>query len=238
MPIAGLPSDLRGLTIGQISDVHAGTTIKGRQVQRIVDAITPHRPDLIAFTGDMVDQSVERLRRHVAPFAGLGAPLGCFFVTGNHEYYAGPLPWIEEIEKLGFRVLLNEHVIIERGSGRLLLAGVTDLSVGGDVPGHRSDVASSIASAPSADVRVLMAHQPASIDAAVEAGFDLQLSGHTHGGQFPPWKYLVRFHQPYLAGLHKMRDTWIYVNRGAGYWGPPIRLGAPSEVALLTLVDA
>jgi predicted MPP superfamily phosphohydrolase len=238
VPIADLPADLEGLTIGQISDVHAGTTIKKPMVERIVEALAACHPDLIAVTGDLVDQSVARLQSQVAPLAGLRAPLGSFFVTGNHEYYAGAPAWIEELETLGFRVLVNEHVLIERGSARLLLAGVTDLSAGESLPGHASDVSKAMANAPAADVRILLAHQPGTIQAAAAAGFHLQLSGHTHGGQFPPWKYIVRLQQPFTAGLHRNENTWIYVSRGAGYWGPPIRLGAPSEVTLLTLLRA
>ena len=238
VPIDNLPTDLVGLTIGQISDVHAGTTIKKPAVERMVDTLAAHDPDLIAFTGDLVDQSVARLRDDVAPLARLRAPLGCFFVTGNHEYYAGALAWMNEIETLGFRVLVNEHVMIERGSSRLLLAGVTDLSAGDSLQGHASDVSKAVAEAPPANARILLAHQPGTIDAAVAADFDLQLSGHTHGGQFPPWTYIVRLQQPYVAGLHRRNNTWIYVSRGAGYWGPPIRLGAPPEVTLLTLERA
>ncbi len=235
VPLGDLPPDLDGLTIGQISDVHAGTTIKRRQIERIVEALAPHQPDLIALTGDLADQSVERLRPHVEPLARLRAPLGCFFVTGNHEYYAGVGPWLNEVRRLGFRTLLNEHVVIQRGSGRIVLAGTTDLSAGQETEGHASDVGKALAEAPDG-LRILLAHQPGTIEAAEAAGVDLQLSGHTHGGQFPPWKYVVSLHQPYAAGLHRRGNTWIYVNRGAGYWGPPIRLGAPSEVTLLTLV--
>ena len=127
---------------------------------------------------------------------------------------------------------------IDRGGGRLAVAGATDFSAGELVPGHESDPAGALAGSDGADVRILLAHQPRSIEAASRAGCHLQLSGHTHGGQFVPWKYAVRLQQPFLAGLHKVRGTWIYVHRGTGYWGPPLRLGAPSEIAVLTLVQA
>ena len=134
-------------------------------------------------------------------------------------------------------VLLNEHRLIRRGSGRLVLAGVTDHGAGAMVPDHTSDPDGAIRDAPEADVRILLAHQPISVH---EAGgrFDLQLSGHTHGGQFVPWKYFIRLQQPYLAGLHDHESTWIYVSRGTGYWGPPVRLSASSEITHITLRTA
>ena len=238
VPIDSLPQALDGFRIVQFSDVHAGPTIKRPQVQAIVDQIEKLEADLIACTGDLADRSVSQLNYDVAPLAQLKARHGCFFVTGNHEYYAGAEAWIEALKKLGFEVLLNQHRILEHGEGRILLAGVTDYNAGEILPHHTSDPQAAVAQAPPAQVRILLAHQPRSIDAAVGAGFDLQLSGHTHGGQFPPWKYIVPLQQPYLAGLHKRARTWVYVNRGAGYWGPPLRLGAPAEIALITLRKA
>ena len=238
VPIDSLPQALDGFRIVQFSDVHAGPTIKRPQVQAIVDQIEKLAADLITCTGDLADRTVSQLADDVAPLAQLKAPHGCFFVTGNHEYYAGAEAWIEALKKLGFEVLLNQHRILEHGDGRILLAGVTDFNAGEILPHHTSDPRAAIAQAPRAQVRILLAHQPRSIDAAVKAGFDLQLSGHTHGGQFPPWKYIVTLQQPYLKGLHKRARTWVYINRGAGYWGPPLRLGAPAEIALITLKKA
>lgn len=224
-----LPPELEGLRIVQFSDIHAGPTIRKPQVEAIAAAIGELDADLIVFTGDLVDGSVEDLRPHVAPLARLRAPLGCFFITGNHEYYSGVDEWIAEAGRLGFTVLLNEHRLL--CEGRLLLAGVTDIG---------SDPASDPQAALGADpppgaLRLLLAHQPRSVFAAAEAGYHLQLSGHTHGGQFVPWTYFVPLQQPYIEGLHRHDQTWVYVNRGAGYWGPPIRVGAPSEISLLTL---
>ena len=238
VPVADLPADLVGLRIVQISDLHVGPTIKGPFVERLVSRVRELRPDLIAFTGDLADGSVERLGPHTAALARLTAPLGVYFCTGNHEYYSGVEGWTEQARRLGFDVLINEARHIDRGGGRLAVAGATDFSAGELVPGHESDPAGALAGSDGADVRILLAHQPRSIEAASRAGCHLQLSGHTHGGQFVPWKYAVRLQQPFIAGLHKVRDTWIYVHRGTGYWGPPLRLGAPSEIALLTLVRA
>ena len=238
VPIANLPSALVGLRIVQISDLHVGPTIKGPFVERVVARVNQLQPDLIAFTGDLADGSVERLAPHTAPLAKLTAPLGVYFCTGNHEYYSGVDSWTEQARRLGFDVLLNEGRQIDCGDARIALAGATDFSAGELVPDHASDPAKALAASTGADVRILLAHQPRSIEAASQAGCHLQLSGHTHGGQFAPWKYAIPLQQPYVAGLHKFRDTWIYVHRGTGYWGPPLRLGAPSEIALLTLTRA
>lgn len=236
VPIAGLPAALDGFTIAQLSDIHVGPTIKRPYLQRIVERVNTLGADAIAITGDLVDGKVPELREHTAPLGALRAPHGVYVVTGNHEYYAGAHAWIDELRRLGLRVLLNEHVTIERDDATLLLAGVTDFSAGHFDPAHRSDPKAALAGAPAdATVRVLLAHQPRSAVAAAEAGFDLQLSGHTHGGQFLPWNLFVPMQQPYVAGLHRHRDMWVYVSRGTGYWGPPKRFGAPSEITRIRL---
>lgn len=231
VPIRDLPADLAGLRIVQLSDLHVGPTIRRPFVDAVVDAANALAPDLVAVTGDVADGFVPELRDHVAPLARLRAPLGSFFVTGNHEYYWDPRGWTRELERLGLAVLSNEHRLLVRGRGRLLLAGVTDLSAG-------PDPQAALAGAPESDVRVLLAHQPRSAYAASAAGFDLQLSGHTHGGQFFPFNLLVRLFQPFVAGLHRLEEMWLYVSRGTGYWGPPLRLGAPSEITLIELTAA
>ena len=238
VPIANLPNALVGLRIVQISDLHVGPTIKAPFVERVVARVNELQPDLIVFTGDLADGTVERLATHTASLAELTAPLGLYFCTGNHEYYSGVESWTEQARRLGFDVLVNESRQIDCGSGRIVLAGVTDFSAGELVPDHASDPAKALAASDGADVRILLAHQPRSIEAASQANCHLQLSGHTHGGQFVPWKYVVSLQQPYVAGLHKFRDTWIYIHRGTGYWGPPLRLGVPSEIAVLTLSRA
>ncbi|HSV34877.1 MAG TPA: metallophosphoesterase, partial [Ramlibacter sp.] len=235
--IPGLPAPLAGFTIVQISDIHVGPTIRHRYVEGIVEAVNRLQPDLVAITGDLVDGSVAELAAQVAPLGRLVSRHGSFFVTGNHEYYSGVGPWLAELKRLGIRVLLNEHVVIERDSAQLVLAGVADFSAGYFEESHRSDPQAALAGAPnSAGARVLLAHQPRSAPAAASAGFDLQLSGHTHGGQFLPWTYFVRFQQPFTAGLHRVGRMWVYVSRGTGYWGPPKRFGAPSEITQVRLV--
>ncbi|HEY8050305.1 MAG TPA: metallophosphoesterase [Ramlibacter sp.] len=239
VPIDGLPRELEGFTIAQISDVHVGPTIRRNYVEGIVEAVNALDADVIAITGDLVDGSVPQLRDHVAPLANLRARHGRYFVTGNHEYYSGALPWIEELRRLGISVLNNEHVVIERAQGKLVIAGVPDYSAGLFHESHASNPASALAGAPAdAHAKILLAHQPRSAAAAALAGFDLQLSGHTHGGQFWPWVHFVRLQQPFTAGLHRLDHLWVYVSRGTGYWGPPKRFGAPSEITRLRLKAA
>ena len=237
VPITGLPSDLEGFRIAQLSDLHVGPTLKRDFVERVVDTTNGLQPDLIALTGDVADGFPPALRDEVAPLAGLEAPHGKYFVTGNHEYYWDAAGWVRELEGLGFSALINGHRVIRHGTGRIVLAGVTDLSSGG-LPGHASDPAAAVAGAPESDVRVLLAHQPKSAFAARAAGYDLQLSGHTHGGQYFPFNLLVRLFQPFVAGLHRLEAMWLYVSRGTGFWGPPLRLGAPAEITLIQLVRA
>ena len=240
VPIPGLPPAWQGFTVAQISDVHVGPTIRQRYVRRIVDRVNTLQADMVAITGDLVDGRVNELAAQVAPLADLRSRHGTFFVTGNHEYYSGAPAWIDELRRLGLTVLLNEHVVIAASdAGRpLVLAGVTDFSAGHFDPAHRSDPVRALAGAPPDAVRLLLAHQPRSAAAAADAGFDLQLSGHTHGGQFYPWNLFVRFQQPFTAGLHRWGTLWVYTSRGTGYWGPPNRFGSPSEITCLRLVPA
>jgi predicted MPP superfamily phosphohydrolase len=238
VPIAGLAPALQGFTIAQISDIHVGPTIKRRYLQGIVDAVNALDADMVAITGDLVDGSVPELARHVAPLSGLVSRHGSYFVTGNHEYYAGAHAWIDELRRLGVRVLLNEHVVLHVGGAPLVVAGVTDYAAHHFDRAHRSDPQAALLGAPPAATKLLLAHQPRSSAAAAEAGFDLQLSGHTHGGQFLPWTFFVRLQQPFTAGLHRLGSLWVYVSRGTGYWGPPKRFGAPSEITHLRLMVA
>jgi len=244
VPLRDLPPALQGFRIAQISDLHVGPTIKGDYLQRIVESVNALEADVIAVTGDLVDGSVADLGPHVAPLANLRSRHGSFVVTGNHEYYSGAESWIAELRRLGLTVLMNEHVVLTHPgvSGRerapIVLAGVADWSAHHFEPSHRSDPHRAVAGAPRAAIKVLLAHQPRSAAAAADAGFHLQLSGHTHGGQFLPWNFFVRFQQPFTAGLHALRDLWVYTSRGTGYWGPPKRFGAPSEITQLRLVAA
>jgi uncharacterized protein len=239
IPLRGLPPALDGFTIAQISDIHVGPTIKHRYLERIVESVNRLKPDLVAITGDLVDGSVAELASQVEPLRRLVSKYGSFFVTGNHEYYSGVDAWVTELRRLGIRVLHNEHVVIERNGAKLVIAGVPDFGGGHFHESHRSDPQQALAGAPAdAAARILLAHQPRSAPAAARAGFDLQLSGHTHGGQFLPWNFLVKLQQPFTAGLHKVEQLWVYVSRGTGYWGPPKRFGAPSEITQLELVMA
>jgi predicted MPP superfamily phosphohydrolase len=238
IPIAGLPEALAGFTIVQISDVHIGPTIKKRYVEAIVDKVNSLRADAVAITGDVVDGSVTQLASQAAPLARLRGRHGVYVITGNHEYYSGANAWMQEFRRLGLRGLMNEHVIIEHNGAQLVLAGVTDYTAGQFDPAQASDPARAVLGAPAAAPKILLAHQPRSAEAASAAGFDLQISGHTHGGQFLPWNFFVRLQQPYTAGLHLLGRMWVYTSRGTGYWGPPMRFGAPSEITRLRLVPA
>ncbi|MDY6947258.1 MAG: metallophosphoesterase [Pseudomonadota bacterium] len=239
VPIADLPLALHGFSIAQISDVHVGATIRRNYVEGIVAAVNRLGADAIAITGDLVDGSVRELAAHVEPLSRLRARHGTFFVTGNHEYYSGERAWTNELRRLGMRVLVNEHVVVAHGDAKLVIAGVTDFGAHHFDPVNRSDPAAALNDAPSdAGAKILLAHQPRSAPAAEAAGFDLQLSGHTHGGQFWPWNFFVRLQQPFTAGLDRLGSLWVYTSRGTGYWGPPKRFGAPSEITRIRLVPA
>jgi hypothetical protein len=239
VPIERLPAALHGFTIAQISDVHVGPTIKRGYVQAIVERVNSLQADLVAVTGDLVDGSVHELAPHVAPLGMLSSRHGTFFVTGNHEYYSGADAWVVELRRLGLCVLMNEHVLLQHDGESVALAGVSDFSAHHFDAVQRSDPQGAIDGVPHTTfLRVLLAHQPRSAVAAARAGYHLQLSGHTHGGQFLPWNFLVRLQQPFTAGLNRLRSLWVYTSRGTGYWGPPMRLGAPSEITHLRLVAA
>lgn len=237
VPIANLPKALEGFSIVQISDIHVGPTIKQSYINAIVNAVNKLKPDVIAVTGDIVDGSVGRLRKHVAPLGELSARHGVYAVTGNHEYYSGADAWVAELRRLGLTVLMNQNKVLNHGGASVLIGGITDYTAHKFDPAHKSDPEAALRGMPEGiAIKVLLAHQPRSANAAEEAGFDVQLSGHTHGGQFLPWKWFVPLQQPFTAGLHRLRNLWVYTSRGTGYWGPPIRFGAPSEITHLRLI--
>ena len=236
-----LPKSLDGLRIVQITDLHIGPMIDGDWLRHVVAQVNALKPDLIAVTGDLVDGSVETLRNHVAPIAGLVAPLGVYFITGNHEYYSGVDEWCAHLASLGLRVLRNERVSITAGSEghRFDLAGVDDWG-SRQFPGAGPDLPKALEGRDPNQALILLAHQPAAIDEASTHGVDLQLSGHTHGGQIWPFTYLVHLQQPYVEGLHRHCDTatQIYVSSGTGFWGPPMRFGTVAEITNITLRSA
>jgi predicted MPP superfamily phosphohydrolase len=239
IPVSRLPKALHGFSITQISDVHVGPTIRRGFVERLVRRVNGLRADLIAVTGDLVDGSVQQLASHTAPLSQLSARHGVYFVTGNHEYYSGEAAWSREIRRLGLTVLKNQHVVLDHDGASLVLAGVDDIGAHHYDAAQRSDPAAALEGAPvDAGAKILLAHQPGSAQAAAQAGYDVQISGHTHGGQFWPWNLFVRFFQPFTAGLHRMKTLWVYVNSGTGYWGPPNRFGVPAEITRIRLVPA
>jgi predicted MPP superfamily phosphohydrolase len=236
--LAKLPKALDGFTIVQLSDLHVGLTIDRAFVQRVVDHANRLSPDLIALTGDLVDGPVAELRDEIAPLANLRAKHGVFAVTGNHEYYSGADPWIEAIAALNVRYLRNELVTIGDGEGSFHLAGVDDHGAA-SYPGHGEDLPKATAGRDATKALVLLAHQPRQVRRAAKHGVDLQLSGHTHGGQIWPWHYIVKVQQGgLLAGRYEHGETQLYVTRGCGYWGPPVRLLAPLEITRVILRSA
>ena len=238
VPIPSLPKALRGFTIAQISDLHAGPTIQRGYVDEVVRQTNALEPDLIVVTGDIADGSPAAIEQHLRPFADLKARLGTYYVTGNHEYYWGVERWLESVRGLGLLPLLNENRILTVDDAKILLAGVTDSAGGSFLPSHRSDATKASRSTEECHLRILLAHRPDNWSEAEGLGFDLQLSGHTHGGQFFPWSVFMPLAYKYYRGLNRHGRMWIFVSSGTGYWGPAHRFTVPSEIALLRLTAA
>ena len=239
IPIEGLDPALEGLRIVQITDLHVGPTIRAAYVRRVVRMANELAPDLVALTGDLVDGSVARLARHVASLAELRPAGRAFFVPGNHEYYSGAAQWIAHFRSLGLRVLLNEHAALSVRGARIVVGGVLDPAARASGPEHvpRPDLAAGRDEGRA--LRLLLAHNPKLAPLAEAAGFDLQLSGHTHAGQFFPWTLAVHLvHAPHVAGLSRNGRMWVYVSAGTGTWGPPVRFGSEPELTLIRLVRA
>jgi predicted MPP superfamily phosphohydrolase len=237
VPIARLGQGLHGLRVVQITDIHIGPTLDRHFLRRVVEQVNALEPDVIAVTGDLVDGTVRTLRDEVAPLSALSAPLGVYYVTGNHEYYYGGAAWAAEVSRLGLTVLHNAHRVIERAQAQLVVAGVTDHEGGRLDPAHacRPDLA--LEGAPRGVPRLLLAHQPRTAFLAKDLEVDLQLSGHTHGGQIFPFMFFVKLQQPVIRGLATIAGIRVYTSRGTGYWGPPLRLGPAPEITELTLVS-
>jgi predicted MPP superfamily phosphohydrolase len=235
IPLRRLPAAMDGFTIVQITDVHIGSMLGKQFLADVVASVNALEPDLVAITGDLVDGSVTDLAGAVASLAELRAKHGVYFVTGNHEYYSGVAAWLEHLPTLGVRVLRNERVTIGEGAASFDLAGIDDWSSRGMAHGHGPDLPAALAGRDPDRELVLLAHQPRAVTEAATLGVGLQLSGHTHGGQIWPWKYFVYLQQPFVAGLAREGDTHIYVSCGTGFWGPPMRLLAPSEITKVVL---
>ncbi|MFF1276509.1 metallophosphoesterase [Streptomyces marokkonensis] len=231
VPLARLPRAAHGFRIAVVSDVHLGPVLGRGFAQKVVDTINSTQPDLIAVVGDLVDGSVKDLGPAAAPLAQLRARHGSFFVTGNHEYFSGAEQWVEEVRRLGLNPLENARTELPHFD----LAGVND--VAGEDEGQGPDFARALGDRDRERACVLLAHQPVQIHEAVDHGVDLQLSGHTHGGQLWPGNLIARGANPTLAGLDRYGDTQLYVSRGAGAWGPPTRVGAPSDVTVIELAS-
>jgi len=233
VPLRRLDPALSGFRIAVVSDVHLSSLLGRSHTERIVRMINESEPDVVAIVGDLADGAPEELGSAAAPLADLAPREGSFFVTGNHEYFSEPEAWIRELDRLGVHTLRNERTTITRGAASLDLAGVTDVTgrSAGDAPDYDRALGGR---APDRPV-VLMAHQPVQVEQATAHGVDLQLSGHTHGGQMYPFHHIVSLAQPGLAGLSRVEDTWLYVSRGAGFWGPPVRVGAPPDISIMEL---
>ncbi|MBB3677320.1 metallophosphoesterase [Modestobacter versicolor] len=234
--IPRLDPALAGLRIVTFSDGHLSATYGGRRFERLVETVNAQRPDVVAIVGDLVDGDVEELREDAAPLADLVSDQGVFFVTGNHEYFVDTAGWLAHLPTLGIDVLRNERVPIRRGGASFDLAGIDDRTAAASgLPGHGADLDAALDGRDDDVPVVLLAHQPVQVEQARAAGVDLQLSGHTHGGQLWPFDYAVLLDQPAVEGWSQQGDTQLYVTAGAGYWGPPMRVGARPEVTVIEL---
>ncbi|WP_346123886.1 metallophosphoesterase [Micromonospora coerulea] len=235
IPLAKLPRSMDGLRIATVSDIHLGP-LRGRaHTERIVEMINRLDADLVAVVGDLVDGSVAELGEAAEPLRDLRSRYGSFFVTGNHEYYSGVEEWVREVDRLGLRVLQNERQEIRARGGVLDLAGVNDVTAAGTGLAAPADYAAALGDRDPSRPVVLLAHQPVAAHEAAKFGVDLQLSGHTHGGQIVPFNYLVKLQQPVVSGLGEVDGTKVYVTNGAGFWGPPVRVGANPQITLVEL---
>ncbi|WP_433388827.1 metallophosphoesterase [Micromonospora sp. KLBMP9576] len=235
IPLAKLPRSMDGLRIATVSDIHLGP-LRGRaHTERIVAAINRLDADIVAVVGDLVDGSVAELGEAAEPLRGLRSRHGSYFVTGNHEYYSGVEEWVQELDSLGLRVMQNQRTEIQARGGVLDLAGVNDVTAAGTGLAAPADYAAALGDRDPSRPVVLLAHQPVAAVEAAKFGVDLQLSGHTHGGQIVPFNLLVKLQQPVVSGLGEVDGTQVYVTNGAGFWGPPVRVGAEPQITLVEL---
>jgi uncharacterized protein len=235
--LSRLGAGLDGTRVVILTDTHYGPIDRARWSAKVAEAVNALEPDIVCHTGDIADGTADMRREQSAPLGTIRAKLARTYITGNHEYYSGASGWLDRMAELGWDCLHNRHVMVDRDGARLIVAGIDDLTAAGSgLAGHGADAGAALAGADPALPVLLLAHQPKQIGMAVDHGVDLQISGHTHGGQMWPFHYLVRTDQPSVAGLtrHGAR-TQLYTSRGTGFWGPPFRIFAPSEITLLTL---
>ncbi|WP_417911333.1 metallophosphoesterase [Candidatus Electronema sp. PJ] len=232
--LANLPAAFQGFKIVQISDIHMGELTSVHKLAKIVQQVNLLQPDLVAITGDLVDNKSKLLPDGLAPLRQLKAKEGVFFVTGNHEYYSGIEDWLPEIEKQGVRILRNERIELQRGTETLVIAGVNDHRAGRFGKKEAPDYAKALGGLVNKKI-ILLAHQPLAIKEVAPYGVDLMISGHTHGGQIWPFSYLVHLKQPYLKGFYQEQNTLLFVSQGTACWGPPLRIGTQNEIIELTL---
>lgn len=232
-----LGQGLDGTRVVLLTDTHYGPIDRAGWSAKVTEVVNGLDADIVCHTGDIADGTVDQRREQAAPLESIKATLARVYVTGNHEYFGDALGWLAHMRDLGWEPLHNHHVVVERGGDRLVLAGIDDATAHhSGHPGHRADLDTALAGADPSLPVLLLAHQPKQIGLAEAAGVDLQISGHTHGGQIWPFNYLVRLDQPEVAGLSQRTDrTQIYTSRGTGFWGPPFRVFAPSEITLITL---
>ena len=235
--ISGLGAGLDGMRVVLLTDTHYGPINRTRWSQRVSDAVNALDADIVCHTGDIADGTVGQRREQAAPLGTIRARLAKTYVTGNHEYFGEAQGWLDHMQSLGWEALHNRHIVVECEGARLIVAGVDDRTAkGSGRPGHGSDHAAALAGADRTIPVLLLAHQPKQVDGAVEHGIHLQISGHTHGGQIWPFHFLVRTDQPVVAGLSRHGAyTQLYTSRGTGFWGPPFRVFAPSEISVLVL---
>jgi predicted MPP superfamily phosphohydrolase len=234
----GLSKDLEGIKIAQISDLHVGSIVRKRYVKDVVFKTNSLLPDFICLTGDIFDGAVKHLKNEIQPLSNLKAKYAKYYITGNHEYYWGAEAWLDEVKTLGLTALLNTHVEHRILSAKILFAGVVDFASGSFFPDQKPDPEKAIEGSSLDSFKILLVHQPKMAELAQSLGFNLQLSGHTHGGQFVPWTYVASWFHTHFTGLSRLKTLQVYVNPGTGFWGPPLRLGTTTEITLLTLTGS
>ncbi len=235
--IARLGVGLDGLRVAVITDTHYGPIDRARWSAAVVARVNELGADVVCHVGDIADGTVDMREGQASPLASVRAGSARVYVTGNHEYFSEAQGWLDYMQRIGWDALHNRHVVVARGGDRLVVAGVDDATAeASGVDGHGANLDAALADADRTLPVLLLAHQPKQVAHAVRAGVDLQISGHTHGGQIWPFSFLVRLDQPVVAGLSRHGETTqLYTSRGTGFWGPPFRVFAPSEITLLTL---